>query len=86
MQVVFTIHNLEFGQSYIGEAAYYCQRFTTVSPTYAMEVGYCGCAPLAHLLQSHLTHDDRRVCRLDVSARRNCAGCRWRAIPRWRPR
>lgn len=37
-QVVFTIHNLDFGQSYIGEAAYYCQRFTTVSPTYAMEV------------------------------------------------
>ena len=36
--MVFTIHNLEFGQSYIGEAAYYCQRFTTVSPTYAMEV------------------------------------------------
>ena len=36
--MVFTIHNLEFGQNYIGEAAYYCQRFTTVSPTYAMEV------------------------------------------------
>ena len=39
LQVVFTIHNLEFGQNYIGEAAYYCQRFTTVSPTYATEVG-----------------------------------------------
>ena len=43
LQVVFTIHNLEFGQSYIGEAAYYCQRFTTVSPTYAMEVRHAAC-------------------------------------------
>lgn len=36
--MVFTIHNLDFGQTFIGEAAYYCQRFTTVSPTYAIEV------------------------------------------------
>jgi starch synthase len=36
--VVFTIHNLEFGAAKIGEAAYYCQRFTTVSPSYAGEV------------------------------------------------
>ncbi|CAG9465646.1 unnamed protein product [Pedinophyceae sp. YPF-701] len=37
--VVFTIHNLEFGQAKIGAAAYACQRFTTVSPTYAFEIG-----------------------------------------------
>lgn len=37
--VVFTIHNLNYGAAAIGEAAYYSQRFTTVSPTYAWEVG-----------------------------------------------
>ena len=36
-KVVFTIHNAEFGLDRIGRAAYYCQRFTTVSPTYASE-------------------------------------------------
>jgi hypothetical protein len=35
---VFTIHNAEFGLDRIGMAAYYCQRFTTVSPSYAFEV------------------------------------------------
>lgn len=38
-RVVFTIHNLNYGQVKIGEAAHYSQRFTTVSPTYAFEVG-----------------------------------------------
>jgi len=38
-KVVFTIHNLQYGQKKIGEAAFYCQKFTTVSPTYAFEVG-----------------------------------------------
>ena len=38
-RVVFTIHNLNYGQIQIGEAAHYSQRFTTVSPTYAFEVG-----------------------------------------------
>ncbi|GBF95473.1 glycosyltransferase [Raphidocelis subcapitata] len=37
--VVFTIHNMNYGQRKIGEAAYYSQKFTTVSPTYAAEVG-----------------------------------------------
>lgn len=35
---MFTIHNMEFGAVKLGEAAYYSQRFTTVSPTYAFEV------------------------------------------------
>lgn len=38
-KIVFTIHNLEFGQAKIGEAAMHSQRFTTVSPTYALEIG-----------------------------------------------
>lgn len=38
-KVVFTIHNLNYGQKKIGEANFFCQRFTTVSPTYAFETG-----------------------------------------------
>eukprot|EP00775_Hariotina_reticulata_P004294 gene4294-4546_t len=38
-KVVFTIHNMQYGQKKIAEAASYCQKFTTVSPTYAFEVG-----------------------------------------------
>ncbi|KAI8475202.1 MAG: hypothetical protein J3K34DRAFT_517637 [Monoraphidium minutum] len=38
-KVVFTIHNMNYGQKKIGEAAYYAQKFTTVSPSYAYEVG-----------------------------------------------
>ena len=34
---MFTIHNAEYGLDRIGRAAYYCQRFTTVSPSYAGE-------------------------------------------------
>eukprot|EP00878_Enallax_costatus_P012047 GHUV01012579.1.p1 GENE.GHUV01012579.1~~GHUV01012579.1.p1 ORF type:complete len:300 (+),score=79.17 GHUV01012579.1:538-1437(+) len=30
---------MNYGQKKIAEAAYYCQKFTTVSPTYAFEVG-----------------------------------------------
>ena len=37
--MVFTIHNLNYGQRKISQAAYYCQKFTTVSPTYAYETG-----------------------------------------------
>jgi starch synthase len=37
--VVFTIHNLNYGADLIGQAAYYSQKFTTVSPTYAWEIG-----------------------------------------------
>ena len=37
--VVFTIHNLGYGADLIGQAAYYSQKFTTVSPTYAWEIG-----------------------------------------------
>ena len=36
--MVFTIHNAEYGLQRIGSAAYYSQRFTTVSPSYASEV------------------------------------------------
>jgi len=43
-KVVFTIHNLNYGQKKISEAAYYCQKFTTVSPTYAYETGECTAA------------------------------------------
>lgn len=38
-KVIFTIHNLNYGAAAIGEAAYYSQRFTTVSPSYAAEIG-----------------------------------------------
>lgn len=38
-KVVFTIHNLNYGQKKLSEAAFFCQRFTTVSPTYAFETG-----------------------------------------------
>ncbi|CAL8465412.1 g4948 [Coccomyxa elongata] len=38
-KVVFTIHNAEYGLDRIGSAAYYSQRFTTVSPSYAFEIG-----------------------------------------------
>lgn len=37
--IIFTIHNLNYGEKKIGEAAFYSQRFTTVSPTYAWEIG-----------------------------------------------
>lgn len=38
-RVVFTIHNLNYGQKKLQEAAQFCQKFTTVSPTYAFETG-----------------------------------------------
>eukprot|EP00955_Chlamydomonas_euryale_P100621 365296-Chlamydomonas_euryale.AAC.29 len=38
-KVVFTIHNMNYGKAKLAEAAYYCQKFTTVSPTYAFEIG-----------------------------------------------
>lgn len=38
---VFTIHNMDFGQIKLGEAAFYSQKFTTVSPSYAWEVRGC---------------------------------------------
>jgi glycogen synthase len=37
-QVIFTIHNMNYGQKKIAEAAEWSQKFTTVSPTYAFEV------------------------------------------------
>lgn len=39
--MVFTIHNMNYGAAKLGEAAYFSQRFTTVSPTYAWEVSPC---------------------------------------------
>lgn len=41
--MVFTIHNAEYGLDRIGSAAYYSQRFTTVSPSYAGEVRVQSC-------------------------------------------
>lgn len=38
-KVVFTIHNADFGMARLGSAAHHCQQFTTVSPSYAFEVG-----------------------------------------------
>jgi starch synthase len=38
-KVIFTIHNLNYGAAAIGEAAYFSQKFTTVSPSYAGEIG-----------------------------------------------
>ncbi|KAK9867605.1 hypothetical protein WJX84_010271 [Apatococcus fuscideae] len=38
-KVVFTIHNADFGMARLGSAAHHCQRFTTVSPSYAFEIG-----------------------------------------------
>lgn len=38
-KVIFTIHNMNYGQERIAQAALSCQRFTTVSPTYAFEIG-----------------------------------------------
>jgi len=37
-KVVFTIHNMNYGAAKIAEAAMYCQKFTTVSPSYADEI------------------------------------------------
>ncbi|RDX77745.1 Soluble starch synthase 3, chloroplastic/amyloplastic, partial [Mucuna pruriens] len=37
-QVVFTIHNLEFGAHFIGKAMQYADKATTVSPTYSREI------------------------------------------------
>ena len=48
-RVVFTIHNLNYGAPKVGEAAYYCQKLTTVSPAYAGEVaGHPAVAAHAH--------------------------------------
>ncbi|KAF6993850.1 hypothetical protein CFC21_010678 [Triticum aestivum] len=45
-RVVFTIHNLEFGAHYIGKAMTYCDKATTVSPTYSRDVaGHGAIAP-----------------------------------------
>jgi ADP-glucose type glycogen/starch synthase len=38
-QSVFTLHNLNYGANLVGEAIKYCAMATTVSPTYAWEVG-----------------------------------------------
>ena len=35
---IFTIHNMDFGAQKLGEAAFFSQKFTTVSPSYAWEV------------------------------------------------
>ncbi|PSC67151.1 glycosyltransferase family 5 [Micractinium conductrix] len=38
-RVIFTIHNMDFGAQKLGEAAFFSQKFTTVSPSYAWEIG-----------------------------------------------
>ena len=48
-RVVFTIHNLDFGQSLIREAMDYCQIGTTVSRSYAQEIS--GHGSISHQLQ-----------------------------------
>lgn len=51
-RVVFTIHNLEFGASFVGRAMEYADMATTVSSTYAKEVaGNPAIAP--HLYKFH---------------------------------
>ncbi|PQP98705.1 starch synthase 3 chloroplastic/amyloplastic isoform X1 [Prunus yedoensis var. nudiflora] len=51
-RVVFTIHNLEFGEHFIGKAVEYSDKTTTVSDTYAKEVaGNPAIAP--HLYKFH---------------------------------
>ncbi|KAK7359778.1 hypothetical protein VNO77_01743 [Canavalia gladiata] len=48
-QVVFTIHNLEFGAHFIGKAMTHADKATTVSPTYSREVaGNPAVAPHHH--------------------------------------
>ncbi|GJP84436.1 hypothetical protein CLOP_g14493 [Closterium sp. NIES-67] len=51
-RTVFTIHNLEFGQALIGRAMAACNMATTVSPTYAWEIGGHG-AVAAHRGKFH---------------------------------
>ena len=48
--MVFTIHNAEYGLQRIGSAAYFSQRFTTVSPSYASEV-----STLTHMHEEPIT-------------------------------
>ncbi|XP_019439822.1 PREDICTED: starch synthase 3, chloroplastic/amyloplastic-like isoform X1 [Lupinus angustifolius] len=51
-QVVFTIHNLEFGANFIAKAMQHSDKATTVSPTYSREVaGHPAVAP--HLPKFH---------------------------------
>lgn len=52
-KVVFTIHNAEYGLERIGSAAYYCQRFTTVSPSYAGEVRFSSVCTSMLYRQAH---------------------------------
>ncbi|XP_015958619.1 soluble starch synthase 3, chloroplastic/amyloplastic [Arachis duranensis] len=48
-QVVFTIHNLEFGAHFIAKAMKYSDKATTVSPTYSREIaGHPAVAPNLH--------------------------------------
>ncbi|CAI7906157.1 unnamed protein product [Closterium sp. NIES-53] len=51
-RTVFTIHNLEFGQALIARAMAACNMATTVSPTYAWEIGGHG-AVAAHRGKFH---------------------------------
>lgn len=47
-KVIFTIHNLNFGDAQVGEAMVYANKATTVSPSYAKEIS-CHPAVKSHL-------------------------------------
>ena len=58
-KVVFTIHNLNYGQDLIGQALMASQMATTVSPTYAKEVGGHGAiGPHSHKFRGILNGID----------------------------
>ena len=61
--MVFTIHNAEYGLERIGRAAYYSQRFTTVSPSYAGEVRppACSSAQAGSPMQTKLSRAGRAL-------------------------
>ena len=50
-KVIFTIHNLHYGQALIADAMHHCAIATTVSRTYAKEIAHEGCVnPNLHKL------------------------------------
>lgn len=63
-KIAFTIHNLNYGAGLISEAISYCQKATTVSPTYAREVS--GNPAVAHGVQAGKFHGIRNGIDLDI--------------------
>jgi starch synthase len=60
---VFTIHNLNYGADLVGRAMGGCEVATTVSPTYAREVGGAGAAQavLRAICDCHLPHQQQVI-------------------------